>query len=399
MTAPRPLEGLLVVDFSQFLSGPLASLKLADLGARVIKIERPGTGDLCRTLYLSDTEIGGTNSLFHAINRNKESFTADLRDPADREMLRRLVARADVMIQNFRPGVIERQGFGWEEMRALNPRLVYGSISGYGEDGPWADLPGQDLLAQARSGLMWLTGSASDPPMPMGLAVADMLAGNALVQGILAALVGRGVHGRGALVQTSLLEALIDFQFEVLTTHLNDGRRPPRRAERGGAHAYLGAPYGVYRTADGWLALAMTPSLERLARLMEVEALLPYCDDPRKAMTERDAIRGILEEAVARRTTAEWLALLQPADVWCAEVLDWPALMASEAFRRLDLIQTIRGAGGVSLETVRGPLRLDGAALRSERAAPALGADRAAIIRDFALDGATAVAGQARGVA
>lgn len=385
MNALRPLEGLLVIDFSQFLSGPLASLKLADLGARVIKIERPGSGDLCRTLYLSDTEIGGANSLFHAINRNKESFTADLRDPADRAMLRRLVAQADVMIQNFRPGVIERQGFGWEAVRALNPRLVYGSISGYGEAGPWADLPGQDLLAQARSGLMWLTGSASDPPMPMGLAVADMLAGNALVQGILAALVGRGVHGRGTLVQTSLLEALIDFQFEVLTTHLNDGRRLPRRAASGGAHAYLGAPYGVYRTADGWLALAMTPSLERLARLMGVEALLPYCDDPRKAMSERDEIRRILAEAVARRTTAEWLALLQPADVWCAEVLDWPGLFAAEAFRRLGLVQRIEGAGGLALETVRGPLRLDGAPLLSPRAAPDLGADRSAIIREFGL--------------
>ena len=246
-----PLDGLLVVDFSQFLSGPLCALKLADLGARVIKIERPGLGDLCRTLYLSDTEIGGTNSLFHAINRNKESFTADLRDEGDRAMLRQLLARADVMMQNFRPGVIERQGFGYDDVRALNPGIVYGSISGYGEGGPWVDLPGQDLLAQARSGLLWLTGSAGDPPMPMGLAVADMLAGNALVQGILAALVRKARKGEGALVQTSLLEALLDFQFEVLTTHLNDGGRPPQRSAVNGAHAYLGAPYGVYQTADG----------------------------------------------------------------------------------------------------------------------------------------------------
>ena len=130
-----PLEGILVVDFSQFLSGPLCSLKLADLGARVIKIERPGLGDLCRTLYLSDTEIGGTNSLFHAINRNKESFTADLRNDDDRSMLRELVARADVVLQNFRPGVIERQGFGYDDVRSLNPGVVYGSISGYGETG------------------------------------------------------------------------------------------------------------------------------------------------------------------------------------------------------------------------------------------------------------------------
>lgn len=380
----RPLDGMLVVDFSQFLAGPLCSLKLADLGARVIKIERPVTGDLCRTLYISDTEIGGTNSLFHAINRNKESFTADLRLEEDRVLLRGLLARADVMIQNFRPGVIERQGFGPDAVAKINPAIVYASISGYGDGGPWVDLPGQDLLAQARSGLLWLTGSRDDPPMPMGLAVADMLAGNALVQGILAALVGRGRTGRGARVETSLLEALLDFQFEVLTTHLNDGRRIPERSLVNGAHAYLGAPYGVYRTQDGWLALAMTPSLERLATLMGIAGLEGWYADPRAAMRERDAIKRTIAEAVARRPTAHWLALLQPADIWCAEVLDWPALLESEAFRRLDMVQHIT-AHGVSLDTLTGPLRIDGHRLASPRAAPALGEGRDRIIREFGL--------------
>ncbi|MGL6212059.1 MAG: CaiB/BaiF CoA transferase family protein [Paracoccaceae bacterium] len=379
-----PLDGILVVDFSQFLSGPLCSLKLADLGARVIKIERPGTGDLCRTLYLSDTEIGGTNSLFHAINRNKESFTADLRHDGDRTMLKALVARADVVLQNFRPGVIERQGFGYDDVRALNPGVVYGSISGYGEGGPWVDLPGQDLLAQARSGLMWLTGSAGDPPMPMGLAAADMLAGNALAQGVLAALVRKGRTGQGALVQTSLLEALLDFQFEVLTTHLNDGGRLPQRSAVNGAHAYLGAPYGVYRTSDGWLALAMTPSLAQLTGLMGLAGLEQWFDNPAQAMRDRDAIKAIIADGVKTRTTAHWLALLQPADIWCAEVLDWPGLMASDAFQRLHMVQQIAG-GTASLTTLRGPLRIDGAPLTNPRAAPDLGQDRAAIINEFGL--------------
>ena len=379
-----PLEGILVVDFSQFLSGPLCSLKLADLGARVIKIERPGLGDLCRTLYLSDTEIGGTNSLFHAINRNKESFTADLRNDDDRSMLRELVARADVVLQNFRPGVIERQGFGYDDVRSLNPGVVYGSISGYGETGEWADLPGQDLLAQARSGLLWLTGSAGDPPMPMGLAAADMMAGNALAQGVLAALVRKARTGNGGLVQTSLLEALLDFQFEVLTTHLNDGGRLPQRSAVNGAHAYLGAPYGVYQTADGWLALAMTPSLERLAALMGLQGLDEWFSDPRQAMRDRDAIKSIIAAGVNTGMTAHWLALLQPADIWCAEVLDWPAMMASDAFQRLKMIQHISGASA-RLDTLRGPLRIDGTALTSPRAAPDLGQDRAAIIQEFGL--------------
>ena len=386
MTASRPLDGLLVIDFSQFLSGPLASLKLADMGARVIKVERPGTGDLCRTLYLSDTDIGGTNTLFHAINRNKESFAADLRDEGDRARLRALLGRADVMIQNFRPGVIDRLGFGYEAVSALNPRIVWGGVSGFGEEGPWAGLPGQDLLAQARSGLLWLTGSRDDPPMPMGLAAADMLAGNALVQGILAALVARGVHGRGARVETSLLEALIDFQFEVLTTHMNDGHRPPRRSAVNGAHAYLGAPYGVYETQDGYLAIAMTPSLERLAGLMEIGGLEAHYGDPRALMVHRDAIKAVIADAVRTRTTQAWLDVLQPADIWCAEVLDWPALMASEQFRRLDLVQTIR-SGATEILTTRGAVRIGGAPLRSDKAAPDLGADTARIIHEFGLPG------------
>jgi CoA:oxalate CoA-transferase len=246
-----PLSGLTVIEFAQYLSGPFAGLKLADLGARVIKIERPGSGDPCRGLYISDP-VAGENTLFHAINRGKESLTADLRDPHDRAMLMDLIAGADVLIQNFRPGVIERQGFGAETLRALHPRLVYGSISGFG-DTDWRDLPGQDLLAQARSGLLWLTGSRDDPPMPMGLAVADMLSGEALAQGILAALVGRAATGKGALVETSLIEAVLSFQFEVLTTHLNDGGRCPTGRERAGRMPISGRPTAsTARRTAGW---------------------------------------------------------------------------------------------------------------------------------------------------
>ena len=220
--------------------------------------------------------------------------------------------------------------------------------------------------------------------MPMGLAAADMMAGNALAQGVLAALVRKARTGNGGLVQTSLLEALLDFQFEVLTTHLNDGGRLPQRSAVNGAHAYLGAPYGVYQTADGWLALAMTPSLERLAALMGLQGLDEWFSDPRQAMRDRDAIKSIIAAGVRTGMTAHWLALLQPADIWCAEVLDWPAMMASDAFQRLKMIQHISGASA-RLDTLRGPLRIDGTALTSPRAAPDLGQDRAAINQEFGL--------------
>ena len=380
MTAP--LDGLLVLDLAQFLSGPSAALRLGDLGARVIKVERPGGGDICRTLYLSDTDVGGDSTLFHAINRNKESLAIDLKDPADLAALKRLIARADVLIQNFRPGVIERLGLGPEAVRALNPCLVYAGVSGYGETGPWVDLPGQDLLAQSLSGVTWLNGHEGDGPVPLGLSIADMLAGQALTTGILAALVRRGITGEGAHVQTSLLEALVDLQFELLTTHLNDGRRAPARAGFRNANAYLAAPYGLYPTRDGYLALAMMP-LAQLARTLPLPALEGY--DARDAFTRRDEVKRLIAEVLARESTGFWLERLRPADVWCAEVLDWPALLSSEAFGLLDMLQTVERGDGTRVRTTRAPLRIDGVRARSTRAAPRVGEHGAAIRAEFGL--------------
>jgi crotonobetainyl-CoA:carnitine CoA-transferase CaiB-like acyl-CoA transferase len=379
-----PLSGLVVLDMSQFLSGPYCSLRLLDLGARVIKIERPDGGDLSRRLYLSDTEIGGDSTIFHAINRGKESFAVDLKNPDDLDSLRKLIARADVLIQNFRPGVIQRLGLDHDRVRALNPRLVYASISGYGEDGPWVSRPGQDLLAQSRSGVMWLNGDDGQGPVPFGLAIGDMLAGAAAAQGILAALVRRGISGEGAHVETSLLEVLIDFQFEVLTTHLNDGRRLPKRSSLHSAHAYLSAPYGVYPASDGYLAIAMTP-IPRLADLMGIEALAPFRDAPATWFTERDRIKALIAETVATRTVDDWLAVLEPADIWCARVLNWQEMLASDGFRALDMLQTVTRADGVSILTTRSPLRINGARPTGKDAAPLIGAHSAAIRAEFAL--------------
>jgi len=379
-----PLDGVLVVDLCQFLSGPYASLRLQDLGARVIKIERPDGGDLSRRLYLSDTEIGGDSTIFHAINRSKESLALDLKSPDDIAALRKLLGRADVMLQNFRPGVIERLGLDYDSVKALNPGIVYASITGYGEAGPWVQRPGQDLLAQARSGVMWLNGDHDQGPVPFGLAIADMLAGAAVAQGILASLVKQGRTGQGAHVETSLLEALVDFQFEVLTTHLNDGRRKPKRSEFRSAHAYLSAPYGVYPTADGWLALAMTP-LGKIRDLLELPALDAFAADPKSWFSARDEIKRLIAERLATRTTAEWLAVLEPADIWCAKVLEWDELMESEGFRALDMLQTVTRDDGVSILTTRSPLRINGQRTRTHRAAPLIGEQSDTIRKEFGL--------------
>jgi CoA:oxalate CoA-transferase len=379
----RPLHGILVLDFSQFLSGSLATLRLADIGARVIKIERPGVGDLGRTIYLSDTNVHGENTLFHAINRNKESYAADLKNPSDLDKLRQLIARADVMVQNFRPGVMERLGFGYDKVSQLNSRLVYGIVSGYGNAEAWRDRPGQDLLAQARSGIMWLSGNEGDPPTPMGLAIADMLAGHNLCEGILACLVRRAVTGRGGLVETSLIEALLDFQFEVLTTYLNDGRRPPRRSAFRNAHAYLAAPYGVYDTANGYLALAMT-HLPTLGKLLELPALQEI-SNPADGFRRRDEIKQIIAKRLKEHTTEHWLKILNGADIWCAEVLDWPKLCRSDAFEQLAMVQTLRDGRGIEILTTRLPIRLDGGLLTNERLAPRVGQHTETIQREFGL--------------
>ena len=379
-----PLAGLVVIDMSQFLSGPYSALRLLDLGARVIKVERPDGGDLCRRLYLTDTEIGGDSTLFHAINRGKESLAIDLKSEADLAALKTLIGKADVLIQNFRPGVIERLGLGYDIVSALNPRIVYASITGYGNEGPWVERPGQDLLAQARSGVMWLSGDEGQGPVPFGLAIADMFAGAATVQAILAALVRRGVTGRGSHVETSLLEALVDFQFEVLTTHLNDGGRVPTRARVNNAHAYLSAPYGVYATKDGWLAVAMTP-IAKLADLLRLAALDPYRNTPRSWFTERDAIKRILAGHLAKETTDHWLAILEPADIWCARVLDWPALLASDGFKALDMLQTVTREDDVHVRTTRSPIRVNGRRALTGRAAPRIGEHSAAIRAEFGL--------------
>lgn len=379
----RPLDGLLVIDLSQFLAGPSASLRMADLGARVIKIERPGTGDLCRHLYISNLELDGDSTLFHSINRNKESFAADLKDPAGRTSVLALIDNADVVIHNFRPGVIEKLGLDYDTLSKRQPKLVYGEVSGYGRTGPWASKPGQDLLVQSLSGLPWLNGDAGQPPVPFGLAVADLYAGAHLCQGILACLVRRGITGKGGRVEVSLLESILDMQFEVLTTFLNDGGKLPQRSHHNNAHAYLGAPYGIYATEDGYLALAMG-SLEKLGNLLDCPALLAY-NGPQDAFRQRDEIKALLAEHLKQRTTAHWLGRLEPADYWCADVFTWPQLMEHSAFKALDMLQTIDRDEDILLTTTRCPIRIDKTLLKSRRGAPRLGEDTERLRAEFGL--------------
>ncbi|WP_082100606.1 CaiB/BaiF CoA transferase family protein [Demequina maris] len=371
----RPLEGILVLDFTQFMSGPSATLRLADLGARVIKVEHRERGDLSRTAYAPAFDLGDAPAFFQAINRGKESVAADLRDPRDVALLLEIAAEADVVVANFRPGVMDRHGLGYERLRASNPALVYGEITGYGAEGPWALEPGQDLLLQAASGMMWLTGADDDGPVPIGIAMADYCAGAMLAQGVLAALAGGG----GTRVDVSMLEAVLDLQFEPFTLYLQDSEEP----KRGGvnpAHPLVAAPYGVYRTSDGYLALAMTP-IDTLAALVGCEELSQFTDRGRW-FHERDEIKGVLAAHLASESTRHWLDRLEPADVWCAEVLSWADLVMHEGFLALDMVQEV-GEGADSYRVTRCPIRIDGQVLRSPARAPRLGEHTESIRAEF----------------
>jgi len=378
-----PLQDMIVIDFSQFLSGPSAGLRLADLGARVIKIERPGTGDICRQLYVSDVMIEGESTIFHAINRNKQSYAADLKKEEDLEKVKKLIRQADIVLHNFRPGVMERIGLGYETVRQLNPRIIYGEVNGYGHEGPWRGLPGQDLLVQSLSGLAWLSNNRDQRPTPMGVAVVDILAGTHLTQGILATLYRRGIDGQSALVQVSMLESVLDFQFEALTCFFNDGRQLPVRSRISNGNAYVPAPYGIYKTRDGYLSLAMN-DVPSLGRLLGCPALEVYSDSS-LWFDKRDEIKEVLSMHLLTRGVDEWLSMLQPADIWCAKVLNYDQLMRETGYKMLNMELKVTTSNGLSIKTTRCPIRIDGQMVFSETGAPLLGEHNERIDTEFRL--------------
>lgn len=377
----KPLEGLIVLEFCQFLAGPSAGLKLADLGARVIKIERPIKGEACRQLSIKDLFVDDSSLLFHTINRNKESFSADLKNPEDLILIKKLIAKADIMTHNFRPGVMEKIGLDFNETLNINPKIIYGTITGYGNIGPWAKKPGQDLLLQSLSGLSWLSGRKSQGPVPFGLAVADLMCGNHFVQGILAALLKRAKTGKGVLVEVSLLESVLDVQFEAITSFLNDGGQLPERGDvKGSAHAFLSAPYGVYQTQDGYISLAMG-DLIFIGKTLGVD-LTKYADK-QDWFTFRDEIRNLLANKIITQTSDYWLNLLQKEGIWCGKVLNYEELDSQPFVNELQLKQTVQNSAGEKLVTTRSPIQLDGKILTSKKAAPSVGEDNIKIHEQF----------------
>lgn len=371
------LEGITVLDVTQMLAGPLCATRLGDLGATVFKIEPPGSGEFNRTHGFQNVVVEGEMSTFLAVNRNKQSVAINLKDSAGLAVLHDLVRSADVLIQNFRAGTADRIGIGYPALHEINPRLVYCSISGFGPDGPYRDRPGQDLVMQGFSGSMWAVGKDSDPPIPGALWAADVMTGYQAAIAILAGLQSRERTGRGQHVQVDMLSVVLDAQLQELVTYLNSGVSP-ERSEQDSAHASIGAPYGVYRTADGWLTMAMC-HLPDLGEALDDDWLRGLTDYS-AGSTHRDEIYARIRDRFVERTTADWMQIMDRCGVWVGPVYDYHDLETDPHVRATGVFTSQPHYRGDEVRTVRIPIRMSETPTSIRRGAPQLGADTAAVL-------------------
>jgi CoA:oxalate CoA-transferase len=371
----KPLQGIRIIEIAQEIQGPFAGLFLADLGAEVTKVENRETGDLSR--WLLARLIGGphvknadVSHYFTAMNRGKRSITADLKKPEAIDIVRRMVKTHDVILTNYRPGVLERLGLGYEDLRKLNPRIIFAQASSWGPRGPWTSRPSRDTLAQAASGLMSKTGMPNDNPLPAGATIADQAGALTLAGGVLAALFARERTGQGQRIDASIYGTMIAAQGFELNYASMTGEEPPR-AGRG--HPFLHGIWGAFRTRDGHLCIAGVDDARwpRFCQIMGIEELLndPECDNVTRNFRGAK-IEKVLDGIFPRKTTAEWLRELTDADILATEVANYQQVLASEQARvngyLLDLEHPVAGK-----ITVTGcPVTLNGEVAHEAQPAP-----------------------------
>jgi crotonobetainyl-CoA:carnitine CoA-transferase CaiB-like acyl-CoA transferase len=360
------LDGILIVDFSRVLAGPYATMMLADFGARVVKIERPGTGDETRA-WTPPADARGTSTYFTSVNRNKESRVVDLHSASGLEGVERLVARADVLVENFRDGTLERFGLGYERVHALNPRLVYCSITGFGAAGG-AALPGFDLLVQAVGGLMSITGRRAGEPVKTGVAVVDVITGLHAVTGILTALIARGRSGLGQRVEVNLLSSLLSALVNQASGYLGAGVVP---GILGNAHPSI-APYEVFETADRPLVIAVGTD-RQFRSFAEALGLPELAADPRFAdnasrVSNRQSLAAPIGERLAEKTAAEWFTIMTAHDVPAGPINSVD--QAFEFAERLGLTPVVEVGGS---RQIANPVTLSDTPARYRSAPPGLG--------------------------
>lgn len=318
------LDGFTVLDCSIAMAGPFAAQRLGDLGADVIKVE-PVTGEWQRHAPAGGITGNKINVSFLSLNRNKRSLAVDLKSEAGQKIIRKLVAKADVFIQNYRAGVAGRLGVDYDTLSAINPRLIYVSMSGYGEDGPHAKRPGQDLLLQAMSGAMMSTGRKGEPPQAAGQYLVDAVTAYTAFEGALAALLHRERTGEGQKVEVNMLDAITTLQMQELSV-FTVGHKPQERSAEPHAHVYIRAPYGTFATTDGYIALAM-PNFPGLARALDAPGLAGL-DEDRAGWDDRDATFAAVRDAIAPFSTEAALARLGAEGIWAGPVYGYAELVA-----------------------------------------------------------------------
>jgi crotonobetainyl-CoA:carnitine CoA-transferase CaiB-like acyl-CoA transferase len=374
--AAGPLAGLRVLDLTEHMAGPFCTMILADMGAEVLKVERPGKGDSTRAWGDADER----NPFFRYINRNKKSVTLDYKSPAGREVFLRLVRSVDVLVENYRATVMERAGLGYAALTRENPRLIYAQLSGFGPDGPYRDKGGLDLIAQGMGGLMHVTGEPDGPPTSVGQPVCDLGTGMWGAQGILAALYERHRTGQGQKVDCSLLETALGFSGWTSAAWLVDGAEPTRQ----GARHRQNAPYQRFATQDGYLMIgAATQDLwERCARALSRPEWIDDARFRRNAdrLRHRESLEKEIEGVLATRPTAHWVAALDAVGVPSGPVNTYAQLFADPQVRHLGMVTHAEDPELGSVPHVRTPVRLSRSPVGVRTVAPKLGADTAEIL-------------------
>lgn len=378
------LSGYRVLDCSIAMAGPFAAQRLGDLGADVVKVE-PVTGEWQRHTAAGGARGNKVNVSFLSLNRNKRSLAVDLKDPDGKAVLLELVKTADVFLQNYRPGVAKRLGVDYETLSKINPRLVYVSISGYGEDGPYLNRPGQDLVLQGMSGAMLSAGRDGEPPNAAGQYLVDGITAYTAFEGALAALLHRERTGEGQLVQVNMLDAITTIQMQELSV-FTVGHKPQVRSAEPHAHVYIRAPYGAFATSDGFIIVAF-PKLANLGQTIGEPSFLDM-DDEIDTWTRRDEIFAKTRDRLKTKTSAEWLELLRAADIWCGPVYGYADLVEDEQIKHNGTFVEYEHPTEGQVKTPGFPIKFSKTPSTVERGAPVVGQHSRDVLREAGFDDA-----------